>query len=130
MRLFPENEPSSGPDPDFISDGMEPTSRHRGLLQTLRLVAHFAAGYSTLPPTFPTIKHLALFAITCSPQKSIRGRILDDLNELHASNQWENLRRIQVESGTTSTVPARVDLSPAKHKAQESNIYRRIENLV
>ena len=46
-------------------------------------------------------------------QKSIKRRILEDLNELHASNQWENLRRIQLESGTATSVPARVDLTPA-----------------
>jgi len=48
-----------------------------------------------------------------SLQNAIRRRILDDLNELHASNQWENLRRIQLESGTATTM-AKVDLTPAK----------------
>ena len=47
------------------------------------------------------------------PKKSIKRRILEDLNELHASNQWENLRRIQLESGTATTAPTRVDLTPA-----------------
>ena len=58
------------------------------------------------------VNNLKIFVLTL-PQNAIRRRILDDLNELHASNQWENLRRIQLESGTATTM-AKVDLTPAK----------------
>ena len=65
-------------------------------------IAPFLANFTFVPSHFLGIL-----------QKSIKRRILEDLNELHASNQWENLRRIQLESGTATTAPARVDLTPA-----------------
>ena len=106
---------------------MELASRHRGLLQTLGLVHHFVAGYMltcTLLETFFLVNDLKVLELTCPPQKSIRRRVLDDLNELHASNQWENSRRIQLESGTTTAAPARVDLTPTKQAAQGDNFHR------
>ena len=68
--------------------------------------------------------------LSIRPQNDIRRRVLDDLNELHASNQWENLRRIQLESGTTTAAPARVDLTPAKQAEQGDNFYRHFGLLV
>ena len=60
------------------------------------------AAYSVDPRVHVLSTHL---------QNAIKRRVLHDLNELHASNQWENLKRIQLESGTT---PAKVDLTSAR----------------